>query len=94
MNYETFSLILQTIIKTIIQIIIKMQNKKTIREFWQGLDADEKRKVQTELADMLRRPLATVYSWLIGQRNVKTPIERDAIANYIKQNYGIEIIYE
>lgn len=65
--------------------------KKSLRDFYQGLDEEKKRTVHVDIANGLHRPISTVYSWLIGQRKICSPLEAEFVREYVRKNFNIEI---
>lgn len=67
--------------------------KMNLREFWGKLNARVRSKFLSEVSAKCQVSIDTVKAWMLGYRSPKG-LNRDALLNFIKDNFNVEIIEE
>ena len=67
--------------------------KITLREFWGKLNARVRSKFLSEVSAKCQVSIDTVKAWMLGYRK-PTGLKRDALLNFIKDIFNVEIIEE
>lgn len=67
--------------------------KMKLKEFWQTRNGREKTFIFLKAADECYVSIDTVKAWMLGYRK-PTGLKRDALLNFIKDNFNVEIIEE
>lgn len=67
--------------------------KMKLREFWDTRDKTTTNKILSEIAEICGKSIQTIQAWMLGYRN-PDKLEREAVANYIRKTFQVEIIEE
>lgn len=85
-------LFLHSQLQTKLQIKLQITMKKmTLREFWQESGSGVKKNTLASVATKCQVSIDTVKAWMLGYRSPKG-LNRDALLNFIKDNFNVEII--
>lgn len=67
--------------------------RMTLKQFWKSIDTDNKNMVRFELSNTCGKSIDTIQAWMLGYRK-PSKLELEALKNYIRDNYQVEIIEE
>lgn len=72
---------------------LKAMKKVKLRAFWESLSVTPRNKILLEVADKCHNSIQTVRAWMLEYRKPQG-LYRDALAEYLKENFQVEIIEE
>ena len=72
---------------------MRLTPKMKLREFWDTRDKTTTNKILSEIAEICGKSIQTIQAWMLGYRN-PDKLEREAVANYIRKTFQVEIIEE
>ena len=67
--------------------------KQTLKQFWKSIDTAKKDKLRIDMAGKCGKSIDTVQAWMLGYRK-PSRLEAEALHDYIKDNFQVEIIEE
>lgn len=67
--------------------------KMKLREFWDTRDKTTTNKILSEIAEICGKSIQTIQAWMLGYRK-PDKLEKEAVANYIRKTFQVEIIEE
>jgi len=67
--------------------------KMNLRAFWESQPVATRNKILLEVADKCHNSIQTVRAWMLEYRKPQG-LYRDALAEYLRENFQVEIIEE